>query len=104
MSKTKYICGEETSTVLLDIYTCSYKIVSVLEHVQKRRDCYSEGHLHGVGRPPIGELECITPCSLLRETLSFCKPCPAAVSLGRQKIRVPDVKYNYNIVHSPCPM
>ena len=58
----------------------------------------------GWGRPPIGELECITPCSLLRETLSFCKPCPAAVSLGRQKIRVPDVKYNYNIVHSPCPM
>ena len=51
MSKTKYICGEETSTVLLDIYTCSYKIVSVLEHVQKRRDCYSEGHLHGVGSP-----------------------------------------------------
>ena len=51
MSNTKYICGEETSTVLLDKYTCSYKIVSVLE---------KEGTVI-----PIGELECITPCSLL---------------------------------------
>ena len=61
MSKT---CGEETSTVLLDKYTCSYKIVSVLEKEGTviLRDIWW-------GCPPIGELECITPCSLLREIL-----------------------------------